>query len=77
MESLLEKISTCCNNPNKSSTIKRNKHTTSGYSLFTHCLFDNIKNRLSHYRGQGSMEMFCKDLKEHATRIINCEKKKK
>ena len=43
MEPLLEKISTCHNNPNKSSTIKINKHTPSGFSLFTHCSFNNTK----------------------------------
>ena len=43
MESLLEKISTCRNNPNESSTIKINKHKPSGYSLFTYCSFDNRK----------------------------------
>ena len=37
LESLLEKMSTCHNNPKKSSTTKINKHTPSGYSLFTHC----------------------------------------
>ena len=31
LESLLEKMSTCHNNPEKSSTIKINKHTPSGY----------------------------------------------
>ena len=36
-ESLLEKMSTCCNNPEKSSTTKIDKQTTAGYSLFTHC----------------------------------------
>ena len=35
LESLLEKINTCNNNPKKSSTTKINKHTTSGFSLFT------------------------------------------
>ena len=34
---LLEKISTSHDNPKKSSTIEINKHTASGYSLFTHC----------------------------------------
>ena len=29
-------MSTCHNNPEKSSTTKKNKHTPSGYSLFTH-----------------------------------------
>ena len=32
LECLLEKVSTCQNNPNKSSTTKINKHTPSGYS---------------------------------------------
>ena len=35
LECLLEKLSTCQNNPNKSSPTKINKHTPSGYSIFT------------------------------------------
>ena len=35
LESLLEKLSTCISNPNESSTTKINKHTPSGYSIFT------------------------------------------
>ena len=76
LECLLEKISTCQNNPNESSTTEINKHTPSGYSLFTHCSFDKSKNKLDHCRGKVSMKKFCKDLREHATKIINCEKKK-
>ena len=34
--SLIEKMNTCHNNPKKSSITKINKHTPSGYSLFTH-----------------------------------------
>ena len=56
LEFLLEKINTCHNNPKKLSTTKINKHTTSGYSLFTHCSFDATKNKLDHYRGRDSME---------------------
>ena len=37
LESLLEKINTCHNNPEKSSTTKINKHTPSLYSFLTHC----------------------------------------
>ena len=37
LESLLEKMNTCHNDPKKSSTTKINKHTPSDYSLFTHC----------------------------------------
>ena len=75
LECLLEKISTCYNNPEKSSTAEINKHTPSGYSLFTHCSFDEAKNKLDYYRGEDCMKKFCKDLREHATKIINYEKK--
>ena len=47
LECLLEKISICHNNPEKSSTVKINKHTPSGYLLFTHCSFDTTKNKLN------------------------------
>ena len=76
LEFLLEKMSTCQNNPNKSSSTKINKHTPSGYSLFTHCSFDESKNKLNYYRGDDCMKKFCKDLREHSTKIINYEKKK-
>ena len=76
LECLLENMSTYRNNPNKSSTTKRNKHTPSGYSSFTHCSFDESKNKLNYYRGDDCMKKFCKDLREHATKIINYEKKK-
>ena len=74
VESFLEKMSTCHNNPEKSSTTKINKHTLSGYSVFTNCSFDLTKSKLGHYRGKDCMEKFYKDLKEHATKIINYEK---
>ena len=75
LECLLEKMNTCHNNPENSSTTKINKHTTSGYSLFTHCSFDTTKNKLDYYRGKNYMKKFCLDLREHATKIINYEKK--
>ena len=76
LESLLEKLSTCYNNPKDSSTTEINKHVPSGYSLFTHCSFDKTKNKLDYYRGEDCMKKSCNDLREHATKIINCEKKK-
>ena len=75
LESLLVKMNTCYDSPEKSSTNKINKHTPSGYSLFTHCSFDITKNKLDYYRGEDCMEKFCLDLREHATKIINYEKK--
>ena len=76
LECLLEKMSTCINNLNESSTTKINKQTPSGYSIFTHCSFDTSKNKLNYYRGKDCMKKFSKDLREHASKIINYGKKK-
>ena len=76
LECLLEKMSTCYSNPKESSTTEINKHVPSGYSLFSHCLFDKAKDKLDYYRGKDCMKKFCLDLREHATKIINYEKKK-
>ena len=62
---LLEKISTCINNSNESSTTKINKHTPSGYSIFTHCSFDESKNKLNYHRGDDCMKKFCNDLRKN------------
>ena len=75
LECLLEKMSTCYNTLEESSTTKVNRHTPSGYSIFTHCSFDKSKNKLDYYRGEDCITKFCKDLREHATKIINYEKK--
>ena len=75
LECLHEKMNTCHNNPEKSSTTKVNKHLLSGYSLFTHCSFDSTNNKLDYCRGKNCMKNFCLDLREHATKIINYEKK--
>ena len=75
LECLLEKMNICHNNPEKSSTTKINKHTPSGYLLFTHCSFDRTKNKLDYYRGKNCMKSFCLDLRKNATKIINYEKK--
>ena len=71
LECLLKEMSNCYNNPEKPSITKENEHEASGYSLFTHCSFDSRKNRLHYYRDKYRME----HLKEHATKIINYEKK--
>ena len=76
LECLLEKMSTCINNPNESSTTVINKHTPSGYSKFTSCSFDESKNKFNYYRGDDCMKKFCKDLREHAMKIINYEEKR-
>ena len=75
VELVLEKMNTCHNNPKKASTTKMHKHTPCGYSLFTHCSFDTTKNKFDYYRGKNCMKNFCPDVREHATKIINYEKK--
>ena len=75
LECILKKISTCYNNPELSSTTKINQHVPSGYSIFTNCTFDKSYNKLSYYRGEDCMKRFCKDLRDHTTRIIDFKKK--
>ena len=77
-ESILEKKNKCHSNPEKLPTAKINKHTTFGCSLFTHCLFDATKNNPEYYKDcKDCMKRISKDLKKHATKIINYEKNKK
>ena len=39
LESLLKKMDTCTDDPDKSSTTKKNKHEMCSYPLITHCSF--------------------------------------
>ena len=75
LQCLLEKMLSCQNNPEKSCTEKKTKHTRSGYSLFTNCSFDLTKNKIDCYKGEDCIERFCRELREHAVKIINSEKK--
>ena len=52
LECLLEKMSTCHNTPEKSTATKINKRISSGYSLFTHYLFDTTENKLDYYKNK-------------------------
>ena len=69
-------MNTYYNNSEKSSTTKINKHTPSGYSLFTRCLFDARTNKLYYWRDKNCMKNICLDVREHGTKIVNYEKKK-
>ena len=66
----------CTNDPSKSSTTRKNKHEMCGYSLVTHCSFDEKKNMVDYYRGKDFLKKFCQDLKKQATLIIDCKKKR-
>ena len=76
LEYLLQKIDTCYNNPDLSSTTKINQHIPSGYSIYTNFSLDKANDKLSYYRGEDCMKRFCKDLKDHETKIIDFKKKK-
>ena len=71
LECLLQKMHSCQNNLEKSYTERKIKHAPSGYLLFTNCSFGAAKNKLDCCRDKNCMERFCKNLKEHATRIID------
>ena len=71
LECLLEKMNSSYNNSEESSTTEINKHTPSGYSLFTHYSFDKTEYKLDYYRGKDCMKKFCKDLRTQATKTIN------
>ena len=75
LECLLEKLHLCHNNPEKSYTEKKTKHTHSGHSVLKNCSFDSAENKFDCYRGKECMKRFCKDLKEHATKINSYQKR--
>ena len=76
LECLLEKMHSYENNPEKSYAEKKTKHTIAGYLLLTNCSFDLTKSKPDYYKEEDSMERFCKDLREHAMKIIDYQKKK-
>ena len=60
LERLLEKMLSCQDNPKKSYTEKKTKHTPSGYSLFANCSFDASKNNLIVTKGKTAWKSFVK-----------------
>ena len=72
-------MSICHNDPERSSTFEKyeHEHTPLNKSMFTQCSFDATKMKIDCYGGKDCMKRFCKDLKEHAAKIINHEKKAK
>ena len=74
LEYLIEKIDGC-KNPSKSSRTKVGEHIPSGFFMSTISSFKCIENKHNVYRGKNCMKKFCESLREHATEIINFEKK--
>ena len=75
LECILWKINACQVNPKKSYTETKAEHEPSGYLLVTCCSFDKSKTECNYYRGKDCIEIFGKDLRDRAMKIINYEKK--
>ena len=76
IESLIKKIDGCANNPENSSRTKIVEHISCGHSMSTIWAFDNTANKHTFYPEEDCMKKFCTSLREHATNVINFEKKK-
>ena len=63
-------------NSENSLTAEIGEHIPCGYSISTIWPFENIENKYTLYRGEDCMKKSCTSLKEHATNVINFEKKK-
>ena len=71
LESLIEKIDGCKNNPEKSSMTNVSEHIPSGFSMSTIPSFKDTENKHYVYRGKDCMKKFFKALREHAMKIIS------
>ena len=74
IEYLIKKIDGCANNAGNSS--KTGEHIPCGYSMSTIWAFDNTENKYTLYCGEDCPKKVGTSLREHATYIINFEKKK-
>ena len=50
-------------------------HEPCGYSLDLVSSFDSRQNKHNFYSGKDCIKRFCSDVKDIATKIINCEEK--
>ena len=76
IESLIQKIDNCKNNPGKSFTAEIEELISWGYSMSTIWLCDHIEKKHSLYCREDCMKKFCESLREHTKNIIDFEKKK-
>ena len=74
IESLIKKKDRCANNPENSSTTKIGEHIPCEYSMPTIWNFWWYRKQV--YREEDCMKKFCTSSREHATNVINFEKKK-
>ena len=77
IKSLIKQINGWAHNPEKCSTIKIGGYIPSRHSVSTIWAFDKKENSSNSYIGEVCMKKFWTSLREHATNVINFEKKKK
>ena len=70
-EAILEKYDSCEDNPDKSYTRKINKHTPSGFCVYTKFAHGDIDNPLKLYRGSDCIKVFCKHVVDAVKRLYN------
>ena len=75
IESLIEKIDGCANNPENSSTTKIVEHIHYGCSMLTIWAFDHMEKKHTLFWGKDCMRQFCESLRKHAKSIIDFERK--
>ena len=69
-ESLLPKMRSCQNNPDKSYIERKSKGIPLGCALSLTCPFDATKSNRNYYRGEDCIERACKGFKNYAMKII-------
>ena len=75
IESLIKKTDGCTNNPQNPSTTIIGEHIPCGYSMSTIWAFHNTENKHTLNHEEDCMKRFCTCLREHATNVVNFEKK--
>ena len=73
IESLIQKIDACYNNPEQSFTTNISKHKTCGFSIVTKSPVTDIREKNTFYRNEDCMEKYCKKLKGWVMKIVNYE----
>ena len=70
-ESILEPINSCSPDPMGPYTDKIEKHTPSGFSVYSKFAYGEVENPLKLYRGEDCVQVFCNYIKEEARRLYN------
>ena len=73
IESVIQKIDGCANNPENSSRTKIGEHIVCLYSMPTIWAFDHMVNKHTLYHEKDCMKKFCESFREHVKNINDFE----